>query len=217
MHNFVFPFPHIWMPKDVDPRIVVVDMDDTLCDCTGEVAKLAGVDPARITDFHTEECASLSSEECKRLRALFDGDEYLRTVPFYPEAKQVIVQLREAGGNPIIISNTPSKTSAAIKIELLLSEIEDLREQDIIINVITPETRFEKRLPDKTFLLLDDSPYNVSGSTAAANIMNLKPYNVTPKAKELVAGKFVWYGNDLGASIAYSRMLLQSSFEHPRC
>lgn len=177
-------------------RLVVFDNDDTLCNTLDVILAAAGLNPEDFTDYHTELNPEIGLAGMRRLEQAFLREDLYGLIEYDPSVKRMdeIVKL----GAPVYIeSNTVSQKIGEIRRQQLLSHIPALQAESIHMNVITQEQSLQKVIPKNTFIFVDDSPYNVAISTAEINIMRARRWNITKKARRMVASKRVIWLPDL--------------------
>lgn len=188
-------------------KLAVFDNDDVLCDFLDPMLMAAGIEPERFLDYHTELNDGISAADVARLRAAFLNLALYDQIVYDPEIER-LGELIELGGEIGIASNTARADIGEIRRRQILERVPMLRTEDICMNVITQEQNLQKTIPPNTFIFVDDSPYNIATSTAELNIMRTRRWNVTEKARRMVADKRVIWRPSLGAIIDTVRELL---------
>lgn len=169
----------------------VFDLDDVAHDFTLRVARAVGVDYDKIQDFRTSENTHLSPEERQALVAAFHRDDFFQNIQFYPGFERIMEVEQKHPTKVWVNSNAFTVGGRDGKFRSLRKSVPDLPPSQIRLQLIDHSKTTSKRFDDDTLILVDDSPYNVAQSPAQLNIVPIQPWNQTPKAFTLMAGKSV--------------------------
>lgn len=173
-------------------RKAVFDIDDVAWDLSGKVAKNVGVDYADLIDFHILQNERLTMEQRLAVNDYYRDREIFRDMQFYPGFDQVM-DLQLIGAIVQMNSNSFSEEVRDDKIPQVTAAAPGVGRENLRFNVVNEKTTLKKRFDDDTYVLVDDSPYNIAISPAVWNIMPRVPWNQTPKAHEIVKDKTVIY------------------------
>lgn len=193
------------------PKLVVWDIDDIAWDLQGRVAKQLGIPFQDLVEFHILENTLLTMEQRLAVNDYYRDPSHFRNIEFYDGFERV-TELEQHGARLQFNSNSFSATVAEDKKSQIRTFVPHARPEMFCFNVVDGNTTIKKKYPDDSFIVIDDSPYNIALSPAPYNIMPIVPWTQTAKAKALVAAKKVFYvpQGDLEAIYRLVRQLLAS-------
>lgn len=174
------------------PLKTVFDIDDVAWDLSGTVAKKVGVNYEDLIDFHILQNERLAMEKRLAINDCYRQMETFQNMQFYPGFDQVM-DLQKIGALIQMNSNSFSVEVRDSKISQIFAAAPGVWYDHLRFNVVDEKTTLKKRFDDDTYILVDDSPYNVAISPATWNIMPCVPWNQTTKARAVVRGKTVIY------------------------
>ena len=160
-------------------KIVVFDVDDILWSLNEKAAKLANIPYEKLITFNVPDNPLLTEVEKARLIEIYNSDELFAEMNFYDG----VTRLNTLDADVRIVSNVFSKGPANQKLTNLRKVIR-LPYWQIHLNMVT--NPYKKELPEDTYIFVDDSPYNIAGSTAIHNIMLRKPWNTSEFANKIM-------------------------------
>lgn len=176
--------------RALQPRKTIFDLDDTGWGLSERVAQKVGVDFADLIDFHILKNERITMEQRLAINDYYRDPEIFRGIEFYPGFAQ-IMELKALNAVIQVNSNSLGEEVRDIKIKQTLSEVPGLRREHLRFGLVNENTTIRKRFDDDTYILVDDSPYNIAISPATWNIVPRKPWNQTKKAAEIMRGKSV--------------------------
>ena len=184
-----------------DEIIVVYDMDDVLWGYTEVAARHAGINFEHWTDFHVEEIMELSEAERKAVRAVIGRSDYYEEIEFYPGVEEIFRPCSLSERVRVQInSNVVSEEAREIKIRRLRQVLPNLADDDVVFGLVQcgkPKSTLKKRIDPRTYIFIDDSPYNIAGSPAKINLMPTRPWNTSKSAKRVLANSQPTFAPDL--------------------
>lgn len=160
-------------------NLVVFDVDDVMWDLNDRVAKLKGIDPAKMTIFSVYDNPNLTEDERARIMDGYTDVRTFRGIVFIRPVVDLINGIYH--GYPQysvhIRSNCASRPIRNEKMGQLLN-ILDLPEKHIHLDMISMEKGHKKKeLPGNMFIFVDDSPHNIVLGNAIHRVMPAKRYN----------------------------------------
>ena len=156
-------------------RKIVFDLDDTLWDLNKKACQITGVSYYKLRTFITTENPYITDEEKEKLMNIYQNPKLWENMKWLDGAKAL--SSFEMLGDDIkvyILSNCMNQQVVDFKRSFLSKEL-DIPDDQIILNVANNAKK--KKLLDNMFIFVDDSPYNVSQSTAKYTIIPNKPWN----------------------------------------
>ena len=175
----------------LDEIVVVYDMDDVLWDYCGTVARLVDIDLKDWTDFHIESIPELSPAKRKHLREMIGRTDFYDQIEFFPGAEDILRPCELSDRVRVEInSNSISDRATDIKTGRLFEMIPGLRAKNLIFGIVqngNVRTTLRKQFNPKSYIVIDDSPYNIASSFAPHNILPEKPWNLSPSGKRVLA------------------------------
>lgn len=163
----------------MDEKIVVFDVDDILWSLNKRAAKLANVPYEKLVTFSVPENTLLTLEEKERVLAVYNSDELFEEMEFH----NGIERLNHLKATVHISSNVFGEIPAKLKMENLLRVL-TIPIENIHLNLVTDP--YKKKLPEGTYIFVDDSPYNIANSTATHNIMLKRAWNTSELANKIM-------------------------------
>ena len=154
-------------------RKIVFDMDDTLWDLNKRACRMARIDFNKLQTFSLTDNPLLTESEKTRLSNVYNNVDLWRDIIWDPYATDIIT-LEKLGAKVFINSNCLNQTVADFKRQFVPTDLK-LPDNQVILNVVIDGKR--KELDDDMFIFVDDSPFNISKSTAKYNIIPNKPWN----------------------------------------
>ncbi len=154
-------------------RNVVFDLDDTLWPLNKIACKLLNIDFRKINCFIASENKLLNDDEKSKLISLYGNPELWKHISWYSGYK-TLMDLERYNAKVWIISNCMNQEVADFKRSFLSKEL-NIPDNQIILNV-SSEVR-EKKLVEDTYILADDSPFNIENSNATYNIVPNRAWN----------------------------------------
>lgn len=171
--------------RNIALRKVVFDIDDTCWPLGKTAAKRSGIEFSKMQEFQVMKNSALTMEERTRLNeALYDPTIY-RELEFYPGFKEILT-LRECGADSYFSSNSFSQEINDHKAERLLVALPKFPADHVQLHLIDDESTVRKKIPEDTYILVNDSPYTVARSPARYNIVPMMPWNQTEAAIEML-------------------------------
>lgn len=168
----------------MEQKLVIFDCDDILWGLNEKVSNETGVDYTELVTFSIDENPYLTDSDKRLVSAMYHSAELFEDMKFY----EGVERLKDINARVIINSNSMSQAAADMK-RIQLKAATGLSDDQIVINVITPDNCKKKTIPEETFIFVDDSPHNVAMSPARYNIMMYKPWNSTREAFKEIEGK----------------------------
>ena len=151
---------------------VVFDLDDTLWNLNERACQLTGVDYSKINNFKLHENVLLTDEEKAKMWELYQDPELWRDLPWLEGATE-IHELDSDVVEVWLVTNCLNTAVQEFK-RSFLSKALHLPEERIILNVTTATS---KKMPEDTFIFVDDSPFNLMASKAKYNLIPDRPWN----------------------------------------
>ncbi len=196
----------------VEPKLVVWDIDDIVWDSQGRISERLNIPFQDLVEFHILENERLTIEQREAVNACYQDCVFYRDIKFYPGFER-IMELEQYGARLQFNSNQFSLEVAEDKKQQIRAILPDARPEIFHFNIIDGATTIKKKFPDDSFIVIDDSPYNIARSPAPHNIMPIVPWTQTAKAQAMVAHQNVYYvpQGDLEAIYRLVRHILLTS------
>jgi hypothetical protein len=186
-------------------KLVIFDCDDILWGLNEKASEMTGIDYSELVTFAINENPYLTDDDKKMLSAVYHSVELFENMKFY----EGVERLKNINAKVIINSNSMSQAAADIK-RMQLKAVTGLSDDQIVINIITPDNCKKKTIPEETFIFVDDSPHNIAMSPARYNIMMYKPWNSTRAAFKEIEGKEFQMYSTLNEIIDHVEYILES-------
>ena len=181
--------------------IVVFDLDDTLWNLNEKACKIAGVDYNKIKNFKLHENPLLTDSEKDKLWELYQNPILWKDLEWLDGAKD-IKDLESDEVEVWLVSNCLNINVEQFKRSILSKEL-GLPDNRIMLNVKVSVG--DKKMPENTYIFVDDSPYNLNDSTAKYKIIPDRPWNRDYKNAD------TYRFNNLRDIIAFIKVLTKSN------
>ena len=181
--------------------IVVFDLDDTLWNLNEKACKIAGVDYNKIRNFKLHENPFLTDSEKDKLWELYQNPMLWKDLEWLDGAKD-IKDLESDDVEVWLVSNCLNINVEQFKRSILSKEL-GLPDNRIMLNVKVSVG--DKKMPENTYIFVDDSPYNLNDSTAKYKIIPDRPWNRDYKSAD------TYRFNNLRDIIAFIKVLTKSN------
>lgn len=181
--------------------IVVFDLDDTLWNLNEKACKIAGVDYNKIRNFKLHENLLLTDSEKDKLWELYQNPMLWKDLEWLDGAKD-IKDLESDEVEVWLVSNCLNINVEQFKRSILSKEL-GLPDNRIMLNVKVSVG--DKKMPENTYIFVDDSPYNLNDSTAKYKIIPDRPWNRDYKSVD------TYRFNNLRDIIAFIKVLTKSN------
>lgn len=190
-------------------RTVVFDIDDIVWGGQRRVAARLGIPFELLEEFHILENQRLTEAQRLAVNNCYRDPSFYRDIPFFPGFERIL-ELEKFGARLQFNSNCFSQEALESKRDQIRIVLPDARPEQFRFNLVDGSTTIKKKFDDDSFIVVDDSPYNIAKSPAPYNIMPIVPWTQTPKALEMVSGKKVFYvpEGDMEAIYRVVRQLL---------
>lgn len=173
-------------------RKVVFDIDDIVWGSQRVVAREFNIPFELLDEFHILENSKLTYEQRLAINAYYGGPKFGRNIEFYPGFEKIL-ELEKFGAIIQFNSNGFSVTALNDKRDRIRAVLPNVRPEQFRFNLVDGSTTIKKKFDDDSFIVIDDSPYNIAQSPALHNIMPIVPWTQTAKARQIVRDKNVHY------------------------
>ena len=160
-------------------KIVVFDVDDILWALNRKMTAMTGIDYEKLHVYSILENQLLPEIERNAAYAVYTGHELFENIEWYDG----IERINTLNADVRINSNSLNEKAAELK-RTQLKQVLNLSDDKIIIHNVKDEKK--KTMIEDTFILVDDSPYNIAKSTAQFNIVLKQPWNTSPEMQKLM-------------------------------
>lgn len=160
-------------------KIVVFDFDDILWALNRKMTAMTGIDYEKLHVYSILENQLLPEIERNAAYAVYTGHELFENIEWYDG----IERINTLNADVRINSNSLNEKAAELK-RTQLKQVLNLSDDKIIIHNVKDEKK--KTMIEDTFILVDDSPYNIAKSTAQFNIVLKQPWNTSPEMQKLM-------------------------------
>ena len=160
-------------------KIVVFDVDDILWALNRKMTAMTGIDYEKLHVYSILENQLLPETERNAAYAVYTGHELFENIEWYDG----IERINTLNADVRINSNSLNEKAAELK-RTQLKQVLNLSDDKIIIHNVKDEKK--KTMIEDTFILVDDSPYNIAKSTAQFNIVLKQPWNTSPEMQKLM-------------------------------
>ncbi len=148
---------------------IALDFDDVLGDCNGYA--LMRTNKKYGTNLGLEDIASWGhgGSEVDRRLEFFEDEEFFRTQPLLPGAKDFVHELVEGGNREVLIVTAIQPYFAHIRVQRIMEDFPDIKPENILIGA--------RKDVIQTTMMLDDKAENVLKSIADYSILFRRPWN----------------------------------------
>lgn len=161
---------------------ITFDVDDILWSLNKKMTEITGIDYNKLTVYSSKSNPLLTANERKRALHTYGTIELYENINWHDG----ITRINNINAAVHINSNCLSEDIANMK-RKQLQQILNIPDSNMKFNVITMDKSTEKVIDADTYIFVDDSPYNISASPAAFNIMLKCPWNTSEISQKLIS------------------------------
>ncbi len=159
--------------------ICIFDVDDVMWKLNERVARITGIPYEKFTVFSAYDNPNFTDKEKKRVVDAYMDPMTYRYIEFDKEIIDLVNRIDRYYPKHLVhvVSNCASREIKDIKMEQLLAVLTLPKYKLHLIPIDIKNETTKKRLPGSMFIIVDDSPHNISMSNARHKIMPARPNN----------------------------------------
>lgn len=193
-------------------RVVIFDVDDTGWGLNDRVCNILGIDISKIKNFYIKHNEELDENQKELLLEKYSDPKMFENIEWY-DGFDTIFSLEQFECEVHINSNCNTQAVRETKHTELVDKL-SFPDDRVILNVITDAKH--KDLDDNIYILVDDSPFNITKSKATYNISLRKPWNTSKFGLETIGDKKVIFCDSFPEILEVIKELLCGAKKYER-